>query len=79
MKLTSYGLAHLKGEGKRLKVGSFYWVIPVLDVDSSEEWEDCAQPARYVGDDKWHCLNIEGVSDWPMRWVGSEITDETVK
>jgi len=58
--------------------GHFYWVIPVLDPDADEEWESELQPARFIGSDGqggwlWHCLNIEGASNWPMRFIGDEI------
>ena len=61
-----------------LKVGSFYWVISVLDVDTELEWVNQAQPARFSGREPdgtllWHCLSLDGESDWPMRWIGSEI------
>ena len=52
-------------------------MMPVLDPDTENDWERGMQPARYAGDDKWHCLNIEGVSDWPMRFVGNEITQNS--
>jgi hypothetical protein len=60
---------------KQLKIGSFYWVIPTLDPDADEEWEHEAQPARYAGDGKWNCLNIDGKNSWPMRFIGHEITE----
>lgn len=61
-----------------LTIGAFYWVILVLDPDTTEEWEHEAQPARYDGlsedeEHAWHCLNFEGKSTWPMRWIGPEI------
>ena len=67
---------------KTLKVGAFYWVKPVLDPDREEEWELDYQPARYAGknaagEDIWHCLNLDGVSNWPMRWIGTEIVGAT--
>ena len=45
-----------------------------------EEWERGEQPVRFSryrssdGAPLWYCLNIEGESEWPMRWVGPEIT-----
>jgi hypothetical protein len=61
-----------------LVVGRFYWVMPVIDTDSDAEWESELQPARFAGRNAdgqplWNCLAIDGVSDWPMRWVGGEI------
>ena len=62
-----------------LKPGSFYWVIPANDPDAEEPWEAEAQPARYEGktdhsrEDVWYCLNIDGPTTWPMKWVGKEI------
>lgn len=63
-----------------LKVGAFYWVTPVLDVDTDEAWEHGMQPARFAGKREdgvllWHCLNVDGLSDWPMRFIGTEITE----
>jgi hypothetical protein len=58
----------------KLKVGSFYWMLPVLDPDTDNQWENEPQPARYEGDGKWTCLGIDGISDWPARWIGDEIT-----
>jgi hypothetical protein len=62
-----------------LIVGHFYWVMPALDVDRLDEWEAAIQPARFAGrrDDGqllWHCLNIDGPSDWPMRLIDQEVT-----
>lgn len=59
--------------GRTLEIGAFYWVIPVLDPDTDEEWEHGEQPARYAGAGKWNCLNIDGANDWPMRYVGPRI------
>lgn len=61
-----------------LIAGRFYWAMPVLDPDTDEEWERHEQPvrfSRYREDSTplWHCLNVQGESEWPMRWVGSEI------
>jgi hypothetical protein len=61
-----------------LKPGAFYWALPVLDPDTDEEWQNQPQPARYVGLtpdclDMWVWLGVEGVSEWPARWVGKEI------
>jgi hypothetical protein len=62
---------------KDLKVGSFYWVTPAPD--TPETWQHVMQPAQFAGKRKdgtllWRCLNIEGISSWPMRFVGDEIT-----
>lgn len=56
-----------------LEIGSFYWVLPVLDADAPDDWENYEQPARYVGNEMWNYLGIEGNSMWPVRWVGEEI------
>ncbi|WP_342152294.1 hypothetical protein [Methylorubrum sp. SB2] len=56
-----------------LKVGAFYWVLPVLDPDTEETWWNDCMPARYAGNGQWWYLDHEGVSDWPVRWVGPEI------
>ena len=61
-----------------LIVGHFYWVMPDSDLDGNEEWEHDVQPARFAGlnekgNQLWHCLNLEGSSDWPMRFIGNEI------
>lgn len=66
-------------ETSGLKPGCFYWVQPVLDPDAKEEWEQKDQPARFCGlndrgDALWNCLGLEGESEWPMRWIGPEIT-----
>ena len=58
--------------------GRFYWVMLATDPDTNEIWEQREQPARFSrylddGTPLWHCLNIEGESDWPMRWIGAEI------
>jgi hypothetical protein len=64
-------------------VGKFYWVMPMFDVDGDEEWECEMQPARFAGRNAegqplWNCLAIDGVSDWPMRWVGGEVDAPSV-
>lgn len=61
-----------------LIVGRFYWVMPVIDVDSEADWEADTQPARYAGkndrgENLWNCLGIDGASNWPMRWIGDEV------
>ena len=63
-----------------LKVGSFYWVLPVLDVDTDKEWVNEPQPARFAGRKTdgtglWDCLGLDETSDWPMRWIGKEIVN----
>ena len=42
-----------------LKPGSFYWVIPVYDVDLDDvksDWMNRLQPARYGGRNRWSML-----------------------
>lgn len=61
-----------------LIVGRFYWVFPVLDPDAQDEWETEIQPARFNGTNAdgellWHCIGIDGSSNWPMRWIGDEV------
>lgn len=62
-----------------LMPGRFYWAMPVLDPDTDDAWGHDAQPVRFSryregdGAPLWHRLNIEGESEWPMRWVGPEI------
>ena len=68
---------------KPLKLGAFYWALPVLDPDTDADWENKEQPARFngydaAGNESWHWLGVEGdmpgkASRWPSRWVGSEI------
>lgn len=61
-----------------LVIGSFYWVIPVLDPDGQADWERDLQPARYAGrntegEQLWNCINIDGLTNWPMQWIGGRI------
>lgn len=56
-----------------LKIGSFYWVQIAFDPDTNLEWENQEMPARYEGNGLWIFLNQEGVSNWPVKWVGDEI------
>lgn len=61
-----------------LIIGRFYWVQPAFDPDTEAEWEAEMQPARFAGKDAngnllWNCLAVDGVSQWPMRWIGGEI------
>ena len=63
-----------------LKIGSFYWVLPVFDPDNEKQWELAEQPARFAGlNDKgrpiWNCLGMDKTSDWPMKWIGEEIVE----
>lgn len=65
---------------EKLIVGRFYWVVPAFDPDTDAEWESEMQPARYAGKDAngnllWNCLGVDGVSDWPMRWIGGEVAN----
>lgn len=66
-----------------LIVGRFYWVIPVLDPDTREEWEDGLQPARYAGKNAdghclWNYIGIDGCTNWPVRWIGEEISAQAM-
>ena len=65
-------------ERSELKVGSFYWVRPVLDVDTDIAWHNEDQPARFAGwhggQELWDYLSQDGPVDWPVKWIGSEIT-----
>ena len=61
-----------------LKVGSFYWVIPVNDPDASSTWETDLQPARLrgisdTGAPLWNFLDGVHDDDWPVRWRGDEL------
>lgn len=58
---------------KDLVIGQFYWVTPVMDPDIDFDWENELQPAKYAGDGYWFYLNIEGVSRWPVRYVGNVV------
>ena len=53
---------------KELKVGKFYWVVPVNDPDCENEWERELQPARYAGNGHWNYIDNEA-SDWPVKYV----------
>lgn len=68
-----------------LKVGSFYWVWIALDPDADSAtdhdpgWENSIMPARFAGRGTegqalWNYLGQESASDWPVRWIGDEIT-----
>lgn len=66
------------GVSKQLVVGGYYWVIPEPSPGATCACEDGKQPARYLGVDRngrqaWACIGIDGVSFWPMRWVGHRI------
>lgn len=65
-----------------LVVGAFYWAMPVLDPDREFDWEFFPQPVRFVGRDNdgnplWQCINLSGVSDWPMRYIGERLIEPT--
>lgn len=72
-------------DGRTLRVGAFYWVLPVMDPDTPAGmgWMDEEQPARFAGRNAkgkllWHVLALEGdeahdASSWPMRFIGDEI------
>jgi hypothetical protein len=67
-------------ERSTLTPGAFYWVVPVPDPDADEDWERGPQPARFIdtggeNGERWHCLNVEGPCEWPMRWIGPEIQE----
>lgn len=66
-------------KGKDLNAGSFYWVLPVLDPDADNEWENKLQPGRYEGNGRWTYLGVEGSSDWPARMVGDEIKENVTE
>ena len=66
-------------EGQALEVGGFYWVLIALDPDASGAWENERMPARYEGNGAWRYLGTEGVSDWPVRWVGPRIVNAIEK
>lgn len=57
----------------RLVAGNFYWVVP--EPTARNAWSDDKQPARFMGFASngatlWLCLGIDGVTSWPMRWIG---------
>jgi hypothetical protein len=67
----------------RLVVGKYYWVIPEPAPTAYSAWEDGPQPARFVGRDTngaplWSCIGIEGVTNWPMRWVGHHVKEPAI-
>ena len=66
----------IEEELSALEVGAFYWVLIVFDADylDGEEWVNEAQPARYAGNGMWHYLGLDGKSDWPVRWIGPQIS-----
>jgi hypothetical protein len=61
---------------RRLRAGAFYWVILTFDPDA-ELWVNERMPARFAGyvggEPTWNFLGGDGVSDWPVGWVGPEI------
>jgi hypothetical protein len=61
---------------RRLRAGAFYWVILTFDPDA-ELWANERMPARFAGyvggEPTWNFLGGDGVSDWPVGWVGAEI------
>lgn len=71
---------------KQLVVGAFYWVIPEVDpdaedrdmCDSSQEWQDEMQPARFngwnvAGEMLWNFIGFDGSSNWPVLRIGEAI------
>lgn len=58
---------------ENLEIGAFYWIQVALDPDTDTEWENQPMPARYEGGEKWTYLGVEGISVWPVRWVGDKI------
>jgi hypothetical protein len=64
--MTEYGL----------RAGASYWVIATLNPDA-ELWTSERMPARFAGyvggEPTWNFLGSDGVSDWPVGWVGPEI------
>lgn len=66
----------------RLDVGSFYWVIPAPALTAPDDWQDGLQPARFIGRDEagkllWSFMGLDGVSDWPMSWIGNRLQEPT--
>lgn len=62
----------------RLIIGRYYWVVPEPAPAAHCEWEDGLQPARFVGRDSngaplWTCVGLDGPTNWPMRWIGSQL------
>jgi hypothetical protein len=60
-------------EEQDLIAGRFYWVIPALDPDTREEWEDGLQPARYAGKNAdghclWNYIGIDGCRTAGRAW-----------
>lgn len=55
-----------------LDPGKFYWVWLVLDRDA-ESWENAPMVARYAGASLWNLPGKDGLSNWPMRWIGPEV------
>jgi hypothetical protein len=61
-----------------LVVGAFYWVVPANDPDEDIEQLTDTQPALFVGysesgEQQWICLGLEGLTTWPMKWIGAII------
>lgn len=76
----------------QLVVGAFYWVIPEPDPDSAyrDEWEpgqawlDEMHPARFGGRNArgellWNFIDIDGLSNWPVLWIGEVIQSPIVR
>jgi len=57
-----------------LEPGAFYWVLTAFDPDTDKAWENEVMPARYEGGGKWVYLGVDGISEWPVRWVGGKLT-----
>jgi hypothetical protein len=60
-----------------LIAGQFYWAEHTFGPIEDDERLGAVQPALFWGwkdgQEQWVCLGIDGVSDWPMKWVGKAI------
>lgn len=56
-------------------VGHFYWISPVYCPDKEESFDEqvAYEPAKYLGDMKWSLLGTEDETEWPVRFIHSEI------
>lgn len=63
-----------------LVVGKYYRVVPEPAPTAYSAWEDGPQPVRFIGRDTngapvWSCVGIDGITNWPMRWIGSQLQE----